>query len=85
MPLYEFRCRHCGRTFSELLTMRRRNTTRLRCPGCKSRAAERLMSSSFALAFRGAGTYDTDHAPAAVERRRKERAAKPLPEVTDGK
>ncbi len=40
MPIYEYRCAECGRSF-ELLV---RSGTEIACPACHSRTVERLMS-----------------------------------------
>jgi putative FmdB family regulatory protein len=43
MPIYEYRCRKCGKRFS-VLTLRVSETPTVRCEKCGSRAADRLMS-----------------------------------------
>jgi len=43
MPIYEFKCRHCGRVFEELCRMGS-NGAGMRCPGCKGKRVQRLMS-----------------------------------------
>lgn len=43
MPIYEFRCRSCGKTFEKLV--RTSDETKLRCPDCASGEVERLFSS----------------------------------------
>jgi putative FmdB family regulatory protein len=43
MPIYEYRCRKCGKRFS-VLTLRISETPVARCDRCGSRAAERLLS-----------------------------------------
>ena len=43
MPIYEFRCRACGKRFS-VLTLRVSARVRPRCEHCSSRAATRLLS-----------------------------------------
>jgi putative FmdB family regulatory protein len=43
MPIYEYRCRKCGKRFS-VLTLRVSETPDPRCEKCGSRAADRLMS-----------------------------------------
>ncbi len=47
MPIYEFRCRKCGKRFS-VLTLRVSERAVTKCPKCGGRAADRLMSR-FAL------------------------------------
>jgi putative FmdB family regulatory protein len=43
MPIYEYRCRKCGKRFS-VLTLRVSETPTVECDKCGSRAADRLMS-----------------------------------------
>ena len=43
MPIYEYRCRKCGKRFS-VLTLRVGEEARPTCSRCGSRSAERLMS-----------------------------------------
>ncbi len=43
MPIYEYRCRKCGKRFS-VLTLRVSETAAPQCEACGSRAADRLMS-----------------------------------------
>jgi len=43
MPIYEYRCRKCGKRFS-VLTLRISETPSPQCDKCGSRAADRLMS-----------------------------------------
>jgi putative FmdB family regulatory protein len=43
MPIYEYRCRKCGKRFS-VLTLRASETPSIQCDKCGSHAADRLMS-----------------------------------------
>lgn len=43
MPIYEYRCRKCGKRFS-VLTLRVSEVAEPQCDKCGSRAADRLMS-----------------------------------------
>src|SRR5512139_1771751 len=43
MPIYEYRCRKCGKRFS-VLTLRISEIPSVACDKCGSRAADRLMS-----------------------------------------
>ena len=43
MPIYEYRCRKCGKRFS-VLTLRVSEPVAATCPKCRSRAADRQMS-----------------------------------------
>ncbi|MEN6356789.1 MAG: zinc ribbon domain-containing protein [Armatimonadota bacterium] len=42
MPIYEFRCKHCGESFEILTSLSRVNE--VRCPACGSADIKRLMS-----------------------------------------
>ena len=44
MPIYDFKCRECGRV-SEVLI--RDVSKTVRCPGCRSENMERLVSASY--------------------------------------
>ncbi len=44
MPLYEYRCRTCGRTFEMLRRMQDADRD-LQCPECRSEEVERLLST----------------------------------------
>jgi putative FmdB family regulatory protein len=43
MPIYEYRCRKCGKRFS-VLTLRVSERVTAECPKCGGRATDRLMS-----------------------------------------
>ena len=42
MPLFEYRCRDCGRDFETLVTARTAES--VRCPACESASVERLIA-----------------------------------------
>jgi len=44
MPMYEYRCRVCGKTF-ELLRRMSDSDRDLLCPACRSEQVERLLST----------------------------------------
>ena len=44
MPLYEYRCQRCGRTFEKLRRMQDADRE-LECPECRSDDVERLLST----------------------------------------
>ena len=59
MPLYEYRCRKCGREFEE---MQRITEPPIRkCPDCGRRTVERLISAT-SFVLKGSGWYATDYA-----------------------
>jgi putative FmdB family regulatory protein len=43
MPIYEYTCRHCGRSFEELI-LRPADEEGLTCPACKRQDVERVLS-----------------------------------------
>ncbi len=44
MPLYEYQCRSCGKSFEKLRRIKD-DDSELRCPNCQSRKIERQLSS----------------------------------------
>ena len=44
MPLYEYRCEHCGKRF-EMLRRMQDADRELKCPDCQSEEVERLLST----------------------------------------
>lgn len=55
MPIYEFRCLQCGRTFEKLF-LRPDEKVELRCPGCNAESLERLISKTNYTMSAGKGT-----------------------------
>jgi len=55
MPLYEYRCRTCGKTFEMLRRMKDADQD-LKCPDCLSEEVERLLST---FATTGCGTSNS--------------------------
>jgi len=53
MPIYEFKCRHCGHRFEELCRMGE-DGLELRCPACGRRELQRCQST-FAARSTGDG------------------------------
>jgi len=43
MPLYEYQCERCGKTFEELVSLSERDNGRP-CPKCHSKRARRMVS-----------------------------------------
>lgn len=54
MPLYEFECRKCDQAFEELVS--RSEVGSVRCPSCKGKRVQRLMSTFFAKSSGGDGS-----------------------------
>ena len=59
MPIYEYRCEHCG-DFEEM--QRITDPPLSRCPRCKRKVQRLISSTSFQL--KGSGWYVTDYARA---------------------
>jgi putative FmdB family regulatory protein len=58
MPLYEYRCSSCGKTFELRLRITEDSTSPVLC-SCGSEA-DRVYSAP-AISFKGSGFYDTDY------------------------
>lgn len=59
MPLYEYRCENCGRTFE--LIQKFSDAPPEHCPNCGKGPIHKLLSSP-AIQFKGTGWYVTDYA-----------------------
>lgn len=59
MPLYEYRCENCGRTFE--LIQKFSDSPAEHCPNCGKGPVRKLLSSP-AIQFKGTGWYVTDYA-----------------------
>ncbi len=44
MPIYEYHCRACGRTFSALVSSSRTQAEEIECPECREHQAEKRLS-----------------------------------------
>lgn len=65
MPIYEYRCLECGKTFESIQKFSDEAYTecgqsRVECPGSGHGKVERLLGSP-ALQFKGSGFYITDY------------------------
>lgn len=79
MPLYDYRCDHCGHT-SEQRLPHTATAEEITCPDC-GRQAKRVYASP-AIHFKGSGFHNTDY------KRKKEHGAKdekPTPQETKEK
>jgi len=54
MPIYEYACARCQKSFEELL-VRKADEADVRCPSCKSPKVQRLMSRPAAARMGGGG------------------------------
>lgn len=60
MPIYDYRCDHCGHVFSAVQSFS--DAALDRCPNC-GKQPRRLLSTP-AIVFKGSGWYKTDSRPA---------------------
>ena len=60
MPVYEYRCRSCGNTFSALVASSDTPAEDIECPRCKEHRAEKLLSMKATVI---GGNRMTDSAP----------------------
>jgi putative FmdB family regulatory protein len=60
MPIYDYRCDHCGHVFSAVQSFS--DTALEKCPSC-GKVPRRLISMP-AIVFKGSGWYKTDSRPA---------------------
>ena len=49
MPVYEYLCRKCGKSFERVETVKEHESAKVHCPECKSKKVERRWSSVFAV------------------------------------
>jgi putative FmdB family regulatory protein len=52
MPIYEYRCGHCGHRWSETVSMAEHDRMHPTCPKCQAQAAEPVYSAFFAKTVR---------------------------------
>jgi putative FmdB family regulatory protein len=55
MPIYEYACDACGRSFEELI-IRRSDEADVACPDCRGRKVSRLLSRTAATPSGGGGS-----------------------------
>jgi putative FmdB family regulatory protein len=53
MPIYEFRCLKCGKTFELLKLKKEDEAVKMKCPECGSPEVERVLSSVSVLSSSG--------------------------------
>lgn len=59
MPVYDYQCQKCGKTFEATQKMSDANLTTCLCP--EQGAVTRLLSAGNGLIFKGSGFYITDY------------------------
>jgi putative FmdB family regulatory protein len=63
MPIYDYRCDHCGHVFSAVQSYS--DATLEVCPNCGKKPRKLLVAP--AVVFKGSGWYKTDSRPAAKD------------------
>ncbi|MBN1620605.1 zinc ribbon domain-containing protein [candidate division WOR-3 bacterium] len=58
MPLYEYECVKCGKSFELLRDFN--SSSEIQCPFCGA-AAKKIISSGIGFIFKGSGFYKTDY------------------------
>ena len=48
MPVYDYGCLKCGKSFSLTMTITEHDTRKVRCPSCRSTRVRQALSSFFA-------------------------------------
>lgn len=59
MPTYEYRCTACDHQWEEFESITAKPMEK--CPTCKKKKAERLISAGGGIIFKGTGFYQTDY------------------------
>jgi len=44
MPTYDYRCKKCGKNFSQVMSITRHGKAKVKCPKCGSRSVEQIFS-----------------------------------------
>jgi len=59
MPIYEYKCRNCGK-IEELLVLNTKTVTTKLCGNC-SGICDKIVSEPGGFSFKGSGFYKTDY------------------------
>ncbi len=59
MPTYDYKCNACGHLWEEFQSIMAEATKK--CPECKKKKAERVISAGGGILFKGSGFYITDY------------------------
>jgi len=49
MPTYEYTCKECNKTFTQILTISEHEKTKVTCPKCNSKKVEQRPAAFFAV------------------------------------
>ena len=75
MPTYEYACAACGHKFEEFQSITAKPITK--CPVCKKKKVQRLISAGAGFIFKGSGFYQTDYRSEAYKTAAKADSATP--------
>lgn len=59
MPTYEYKCAACGHQMEEFQSIN--DPPLKKCPACRQKKLQRLISGGGAIVFKGSGFYQTDY------------------------
>jgi putative FmdB family regulatory protein len=76
MPIYDYRCDHCGHVFSQVQSYKDEPVQK--CPNCGKKPRRLIVPA--AIVFKGSGWYKTDSRPAD----KSETASESKPEAKSG-
>jgi putative FmdB family regulatory protein len=49
MPVYDYVCKDCNKTFEQILTVHEHDSEEMRCPGCGSKNIEQVAAAFYAV------------------------------------
>ncbi|MGH7363074.1 MAG: FmdB family zinc ribbon protein [Candidatus Methylomirabilales bacterium] len=52
MPIYDFRCTRCSKKFTLTMTIKQRETGRIKCPKCRANKPEPIFGTFYARTSR---------------------------------
>lgn len=64
MPLYDFECKKCKKLFDDMFSTYNHYLDakpKMKCPHCKSKRIEKLISAGVTAVFKGPGFYVNDY------------------------
>jgi putative FmdB family regulatory protein len=57
MPLYGYTCNNCQKQFSEVMTIKERETKKIRCPKCKSEDVTKVIEPFVAMTSKKSSSW----------------------------
>ncbi|HEV8535057.1 MAG TPA: FmdB family zinc ribbon protein [Candidatus Limnocylindria bacterium] len=80
MPIYDYRCDHCGHSFSAVQSFKDQQLEK--CPKCGKRP--RRLIAAPAIVFKGSGWYKTDSRPSDKSDAKSETKSESKPDAKPG-